>query len=770
MDTIRYTALTYGSAVQNLDGTWTPPSLVGQESGDWGTLRIEVGAVWDTHGTAYAAAGSVAVKVTAGTTIDTISGVPTLIESLSWAEPYGETTGSLTLPRLTPWDDPAAIGVEAGANVDIWRVLPSALATTAGTSEVPYWHGIIASLEYADGAGITSGLSAQLVGALYGEASVRAHQPFMLDEVQDATTWVNRALDPTKYARPLPPFERFSFEGATTGIELRYRGSRGQSVIDYLDEVLALAKDATNGTWTISRAYQTLGGLPFPRARHYYLRAKDTDFSGTIQTNSVQSGGYGVAYSLSTDATETPTAIYGEGVHPTDGTDLSGSRWRNAVYPMLTGTAPAYPDRVGTASTYPIQSPDADADFTTDAITQVQAQLRAGGWPDVRITGTWDTDTTTAINALWESIGSAQDSKIASDGDWDLVFGTGTGYTDLGSGFFLPLYDENPYYTYAADGDVIGTAAGYDKTVLRVDQTISYGDGVAKSRAVKNARRIVSTTGPATVGTITLTSDGIDENADPRSRMDIREGSWIRVVGRAGVTDFYIASVSVAPESDGLPVQLTVSSMADDLLSLATKIERNKAAKSDPARSFYSQRTATVRPFRSAVGWDAESGAGLFTGTRSFDAAGSAWTVHRILGAQYGSIESLRVNTSPDAAYCFAVFGGSVAGTALDAYIPSPLGTVTGDYPSWWQHPDNIDWLESKGFIEAWGSNGEAAGYYPGAESIGGTVAGTVTGTLEDAGSWQFASLEPPFLWVAVWPRTSGTVTVSGQMRIAVDE
>lgn len=764
---IRYGAWTYGSAVQNLDGTWTPPEPQAFQSGEWGTLRIEVGATWDTHGTAWAANGSVAVKTAAGQDITNV----TRVESLSWGEPYGETTGSLsiggTAATITPWDDPAAIGIVAGANVDIYRVLPAGSASTIGTAEVPYWHGIIASLEYADGPGIVSGLSVQMTGALYGEASVRAHQPFMLDESQDAGTWAGRCLSPKSYARPLPVFERFSFQAAETGIDLRYRGSRGQSVIDYLDELLALAKDATNGTWTISRAYQTIGGQTFPRARHYYLREKDIDFSGTVQTNSVQSGGYGVAYSLSVDATESPTAVFGEGVHPTDASELSGSRWRNSVYPMLGGTV-AYPDRIGTASTYPIQSPDADADFTTDVITAVQSQLRAGGWPDVRITGTWDTNTSTAINALWSSIGSAEDSKIASDADWDIVFGTGSGFTDLGSGFFLPLHDANPYYSYSANGDVIGTAAGYDATRLRVDQTISYGDGVTKSRAIKNAKRIIRTSTPDTVGTITLTADGINETATARSRMDIREGGWIRIVGRAGEDDFYISGVTVAPESEGFPVTLTVSTSADDLLALETKIERNRAAKSDPARSFYSQRLASVRPFRSAVGWDAESGAGLI---RSFAAAGSAWTVSRIVGAQYGSIGSLRVDVSPAAGYCFAVFGGSVNATTLGSVIPSPLGTVTGEYPSWWQHPDKVDQLASWGFIEAWGDYSERAGYYPGAYSLGTTVAaGSVTGALEDAGSWTFASLEPPFLWVAIWPAAAGTVTASGQMRIVVEE
>lgn len=769
MTDIRYAAYGYPMAEQDSSGNWVLQAPDSLSEGEWGTLRIEAGAVWDCT-------GGTAVLTTAGTDITTVNDVPTLVESLSWGSPYGETTGQISLPELAPFDDPTAIGLIAGGNLDIYRVLPASLAVAYGTAEVPYWHGIVASLEMADGAGMQSSWTAQLTGALYGEASLRAHQPYTLDQSQDVGTWAGRALSPLDYARPLPPYQRFTFEGATTNINVRCRGSRGQSVIDYLDELLALAQDATNGQWTIARAFRTQtgpgGSISVPRPRHYYLASVPQSMGSAIQQNTVFAGGYGIGLSLSKDVTETPTAIYGEGVHPIDSSDLSGSRWRNSKWPMLTTTPPAYPDRVGTASTYPIQSPDDDADFTTDVITQVQSQLRAGGWPDVRITGAWDADTTTGLNALWASLGSAQDSQIASDGDWDLIFGTGTGYTD-GSGYFAPLVDANPYYRYAADGDVIGTATGYDPTMLRVDQTLSYGEGIPKSRAIKHATRVVNTGEVEWIGSITLTSDPTDENGTGRSRLDIREGGWVQVNNLSGGTyeQFHISAVTVAPESDGFPVTLTVSQSPYALLDLVTRIERNKAAKSDPARSFYNQRTQVVRPFRSAVGWDAESGAGLI---RGFAAAGSAWTVSRIVGSQFGSIASLRVDADPACGYAFAVFGGSVAGTALDALIPNPLaavGTADGSYPSWWSHPDNQDTLAGWGFIEAWGDSDEYAGYYPGAYSIGTTVAGgSVTGALEDAGPWTFASLEPPFLWVAVWPKTSGTATVSGAMRIVVEE
>jgi hypothetical protein len=317
VETIRYAAYGYPLANQDGDGNWIVPAPDSTYSGEWGTLRIESGAIWDTSGT-------VAVRTTAGTNITTINGVPTIIDSLTYGEPYGELTGQLTLPELAPFDTLTAISASPGQNVDIYRVLPAALAASAGTAEVPYWHGIIVSSELSDGPGIQTAMSLQLMGALYGEASVRQHQPLMLDTSYDVGSWAGRALDYALYDRPFSPFTRFTFESDTTDIETRYRGSRGQSTIDYLDELLALAQDSTN-QWTISRAFTNYGTLNAPRPRHYYIRPKSETMAGAVQQNTVFMGGYGIAVSLSSDVTENPNAIYGEGVHPVGTSDLSGS-------------------------------------------------------------------------------------------------------------------------------------------------------------------------------------------------------------------------------------------------------------------------------------------------------------------------------------------------------------------------------------------------------------------------------------------------------------
>jgi hypothetical protein len=755
-EVIRYTAYGYPLAEQDSAGNWIVAEPDSVLTGEWGTLRIEVGATWNA-GTA------VPVVTAAGTDITTINDVPTLIDSLSFGEPYGELTGQLTLPELSPFDAPAWL--VAGANIDIYRVLPAVEAVVAGVDEVPYWHGFVASIETADGHGMVNAVSLQLMGALFGEASLRVHQPILLDSSVDIGTSIARDLYPYDYSRPFNPF-RFYFEADTTNIETRHRGSRGQSIIDYVDEMLALAQD-NSGQWTISRAYD---GNDYPQARKYYLRLKGSDIgnASTPQENYITAGGYGVSLSITQDVTTAYNAVYGEGQDPKD-----GSRWRNTKYPMLFPAAPAYPDRVS-GSDYPVTSSDTDADFTTDVITQLQYALRAGGWPDVEITGTFDNDTETALSALQEEAGVTVTGEIADNAGWDLVWSTGTGTTDISSGYMRPLSEvlESAYYEYAPNGAVIGTSSDYDGR-LRVERIIAYGENTAKSRARVHARRIArqALTTPPWSGTITLLSDPTNESALACSRFDIREGAWVRVANLAGGTyrDFYIAGVSHSFEAQ--TTTLTVSQVPYDLLDLSTKLERNRAAKEDPASSFYSYRTQPISPFRSAVGWDRESGAGL---VQPFAAAGSAWTVQKFVGAQYGSIQSLVAEVDSAVPFCLAVFGGSVAGTALDALIADPLaavGTADGSYPSWWTHPDNAAQLSSWGFVEAWGEFEEAAGYYPGAQSVGaGLAGGSATGVLEDAGSWGFASLDPPFLWLAIYPQTSGTVTTTATMRIAVDE
>lgn len=715
---------------------WTWSSRTVEE---WGTFRIEAGATWgfdiDSH----------IVKLVDGTDVTTVNDVATLINELNYAEPYGETTGMLTFPGLTiysyaPW-------MEFGTNIDIYRVLPPALARAQGRAEVPYWHGFVASTQIADGDGVKDAVSVHLFGALFGEASLRAHQPLMLDSELNIGSAINQHLNPASYGRPLPLY-RFEFiaakmyDGGGNEITTRRRGSRGTRVIDHCDELLGIAQQ-DNIQYTISRAYDTQNT---PQARLYYIRRKSESVSSAIEVSTIMAGGHGVKLDFSIDGTESANAVYGEGLAP------NGSRWRNIKYPMLVNEAPAYPG--------PMKYGDTDAMFAYDAVTALQYQLRAGGWPNVQINGIFDADTVTALSALQRDLGRRVDGDIDSEAEWLRVWSHTTGFTDLSSAYALPIAVVNAAepYTYSADGSVVGANDSYDGRI-RVERTISYGEGVTKDRAMKHARRIVNqSANDKIIGTITLTSDPVE-----RSRYSLREGSFIRVQGMFGNAgrDFYIAGISHKiddGESEDATI-LTVSEYPFDLLDLSTRIARDREANTDPAKAFFALRARPQRPFRDVLGWDEESGAGAIS-PRTVTAG---WNIIRFVGAQRGTVAAIKANCSTSR-FALALFGTSVTKSQVAAVVPDPLAEDTTLY-GWWSRPAVQDDLTDLGFIEAWGEFGEAAGYWPGRESADHAV----TGKMRDELSWNFVSAEPPFLWLAVYI-PSGSATFSATMRVVIEE
>lgn len=772
MSDLRIASLGYPLAEQDRHENWYQPPPDSNAEGVFGSLRVEIGATWDTWDSAFVSAGSVAVKTVAGTDITTVNDVPTAVTDLQWIDGGGEVTGLLELPELAPFDAPAwLIG---GTNVDIWRVLPADEAAAAGVPEVPHWHGHVQSIQLEDGDDVKVAVRLHIQGALYGETLVRAHQPLLLDTASDVGTWAGRALDYALYSRPFSPFTRFSFESATTGITTRYRGSRGQMTWDYITELIAVAQDGT-GQWTIRRAFQTLGGRDYPRARHYYLTQVSDELATAVQQNTVFAGGYGVSFSLSQDVTESANVILGEGVHPVDDSDLSGGRWRNKVTPSQSAAMPSYPSRVS-GSTYPIVLGDTNGDFTTDVISQLTGALRAASAPSVTIGTVLTAVGTAAIASLKTDTGYANtNGNIGGTAEWAWLFGAGHLYSgaDLASGWFKPLaFDDTvALYDYTPAGDIQAVNDAFDPNRLRVERVISYGDGIAKADARSNARAIVRREAEAPwIGTVTLILDPTDENGAARSRLNIREGGWLRVNNLNGGTyrDFHISGVQVAYQSPGAPVTLTVSTVPFSFLDLSTRLQRVREAKTNRAKSFFSQMVKTVDAFKSANGWDTEGGAGVIP---PMTLGSATWTVGTVIAAQYGSIGALQMELDPPQPFALAVFGGTPTAFDIGAIVAAPLGSVTGGYASWWQHPDNLQPLANLGYVESWGRYGEAAGYTPGAESAGTAVAaGSVTGIVDDALGWQFASLDAGYLRLAVWAPYGGTVKPGGSMRIIPEE
>lgn len=712
---------------------------------DWGTLRIEIGAVW-AYDPDHAPGDPTMLKVTPGVDYTDYRGARTLIEALSWADPFGEEDGQINLPAVTPWDvifpgDDWGGIIKPGVNIDIWRVLPPWLAavhaTNHPTGEVGYWHGVILDPGVTDGPTTADGATYQLAGAMVAEMSTRAHQPQVLDEARDIGSVLAAAVDTRdSYSRPSQGW-RFDFETTETSIEVRMRGSSGQMVIDFVRDVLAVARDAGH-TWTIRRAYDTDG---FVRPRQYVL----ADTSTPIETSTIRGGMPGFEFSPRADVTADANAIFGEGQRS------DGGRWRGMVYPLLWDTdPPTYPGPLGLTD-------------TGDDVVALQSRLRASGWPDVSPTGTFDADTVTGLNALYKSAGHAQTGEIQSEDDWNLAWSAGTGTTDLSSAYRRPLAVDPRVerWEYAADGTILGQRTvedGRDLSILRVEVPLSYGDRITRGRATKNAQRLINdfADGPLITATATLTTDPLE-----LSRHDLRECGALYVdytpsgssAGAQALT-MRIQRREVRFEDEETPVSMTLASRPYPALDVKARHERDRLAASNPGRSFYSEHNRSSQRWRDVLGWDCESGAGLLKGG---SCTGGEWTVFRIVGAQRGTVAALKASTSVNTRYAMALFGREIDAAGVEALVELPLTEAPTD-SGWWAEVTESA-LTDAAWIDAWGQYTQACGYWPYQGSDDPTPA--ETGETRDFGSFQFESLTPPWLWLAVWAESTTDIDVT---------
>mgnify|MGYP000125467913 CR=1 FL=1 len=721
---------------------WTPSSIVRE---DWGTFRVEIGAQWEVVETDPDV--WVMVKVQEGIDYTEFRGARTLIESLSWADPFGEETGQITIPAMTPWDVVGASSwggpIPPGTNIDIWRVLPAWLqAATGRTDPVGFWHGVILDPEVADGDGQPEGATYQLAGAMVAEISTRGHMPQPLDDSRDIGQVLAQACDTRDaYSRPSQGW-RFDLEVTTTDIEVRMRGSVGQMVGDFMRDVLAVARDAGH-TWTIARAFDTDG---FLQPRKYFLY----DASTPVATTTIRGGMPGWVFAPRSDVTQDPNAIFGAG------TRRDGGYWSGMVYPLLAESDPP---------TYP--GPLSYGSIGSD-VSALQGRLRQSGWPDVTVTGVFDDETITGLNAMYKAAGHAQTGEIESEDDWDLAWSTDTGTTDLSSGYRRPLARDTSVerWTYYADGSISGENPYRDPNILPVDADLSYGDRISRGRATTNANRLVAdfADGPLVMGSATLTIDPPD-----MSRLDLREcGQIVADYTAAGETpgsralSLRIARLEIQPESDAMPLSMTLATRPYPALDLATRLDRDRSAASNPARSFYAQLHRAQRPWKDVNGWDSESGAGII---RSLHCAAGEWTVVKFIGAQRGSIMALKANSDPASRYAMALFGDAIDAAGVAALVSAPLSEAPTS-AGWWAEVSESD-LEDAAWIESWGMYTQACGYYPYAESDDPTP--STSGKTRDFQTYTFESLSPPWLWLAIWSEDEADYDVTMRVATALD-
>lgn len=331
-----------------------PPSSdedpnIAQASATWPAPTVDANGYpidWQPTSMVVAAWGRPQILI-GGVDVTYIDGVPTQVGGLSYLEPGGDATATLTFPGVTVFQALASTLVPWNGEqqqVEIWRIRPD------GTRDgLPVFEGFTAAASEVDSAS-GSGYTVELIGAIF-QARLAQLVP-QLSSVYDIGTLVYLELNAV-------PGRRYSFvTNNYTDLITSDRGSLSQKVWDHVETLFAQATVAGGSNqWTLNKVGS---------GRVYKIRLKDR----TTINWAVTAGSDGVALNLSADPSTRVNAIYGSGTTPPNG----AGPWSGllAEDPRVKPSDPAYDPTVLRVSDYVDFGEDM---WFQDAAREAQARI-----------------------------------------------------------------------------------------------------------------------------------------------------------------------------------------------------------------------------------------------------------------------------------------------------------------------------------------------------------------------------------------------------------
>jgi len=637
--------------------------------------------------------------VVEGVDITYLGDAETPFPSFSRVEPFGSDQADIQLPIITAFHQPGEGWLwwcREGANVDI------RLARPDGTTRSMF-AGVVASLGHHEESGA---FTLGCLGVMFA-ADLQLRPPAFITTPRDAGSVIPEVINQAIGRRFEPIGE------VVTGIPVSVLGGWESRVSGWSQR--ALATLVTGGSqWTVTCD---------ERSPAMVLKNVD-DVAWTVHN-----GQRGVDVDLIRDATQAPNVIYAEGIGP------DGGRWRNAKYPNWR------PDDTPDFPNTPIRSITVGwTDARTTTGSGVSTWQAKAGQP---VTGRFSQADRAALRRMQQAAGVQRDGVLGPQ-SWAMTFGTGSNTGTLDGAFIMPAAFSPSVEPrlYGPDGDDLGDNPAYSPGVLRVERYINYGAGATKADGVRASEEILARDSqPGWVGTVTMELD-----PEEGSRLEVvREGTNGVIRGfRGAELKVHVAQVQYSATS----VTATVDTNARDFPTLDAILDRDREA-TDPARSYRKSTNAGELSSDRAT-WDAESPGGRIPRLALFS---NLWTVIRIPVAQYGSIVRTEfTSTGPKRAFSVAVFDRPITAAGLLGLVGNPLWASDDEEeatPNPWQ--ENADALDDAGLLMSWGWAKQPAGYYPGQYSDpDGENATPVTGRMVDDASWDYASTQPPWLWVAM--------------------
>lgn len=661
---------------------------------DWGRLRVVIG----------------------GRDVTYLYGIPTIVQSWSKAQPFGDATATVLMPQFSSFDDYPRDWLgdpEDGEyrNIDIYRIAPNGARTTL-------WEGFIASFEDS-----LEGLSLQCIGALYQLDLYLRRARLVEGSPRDIADILKDIVTPYGNEQRTLRFRPLTVEGSLTGIEIYESGGWGSELTSYVSEVLGMAWVEDGSTkWSIDKdvGRRPVMRLKDPNTTHYTIHV----------------GQPGVTHDIRLDLTSMVTTVFGEGV------SIDNCKWYNAKYPNQRLGAPTafFGTNIGPA-------PDSSHN---DSMLLFEREMYDRGWTGFTRDGIYTTTEESLVRQFQESTGITVDGIIGPQ-TWAAAFVDGTNAGDPMAPYIAPLASKQLVnrYLYAPDGSIAGENPYFDPGTLRVERYENFGARISKAEGQRSAAlEVTRDWRPKYFGTITLAID------PPQcSRFDMVEGTNIQFRGfRDGSRHMHIAKVDV--DFAGQTVALTVDEAMRDAMTLGAILRRDRDT-TDPARRKVVNRYNKSRETQDQMPvWDCENGAGVVP---YHAVAVGVWNVIKIPAGKLGTIVDARFETVIPSRMAVGIFDRPWTANQMKAVgAPNPQAGDPLYFEDYWKtFGDEL--------LNAWGDKNEPGGYSPGRESDNDAL----TGVLEDRGSWYFESTQPPWLWVAMWVdrgNSDGANYISGRL------
>lgn len=648
-----------------------------------------------------------------GVDVTFLRNCPTLIGETVESSPLGDDRASLEFPQVKPWDIPGEGDLwmlREDAPVEIFRVTP-------GGDRVHRFDGFLSSFSDYSGDGRET-YTVECEGTLAQAMHEPWEPPLFLDET-DIGILIPRALNAVTGRRWAKIPE------TVTGFTSRDRGSQDQSVWQQVQNWLAPA-------WTTDGRQLALVRVA---AGVYRLQLKEPT---TVVHWTVTKGAPGVAVDLVHDSSTRRDSVYGRGVAP------DGGVWANWFFPFLDQFVPPPYPMAGFAN---MAVGTTDADTTTGrGVSDWQRRMRELGYP-VTVDGVMNSADSKWVGRVQKDRGLTVDESLGPQ-TWNGTFDPGPTEVDLRA-VRRPMATkpEVEEFLYAANGARVGKNPAFDSRIIRHAMPgVNFGAGIRKSDAFGPSADILAREGTTgATGTITLSTDPHESGS---SRLDIRAGHNVKVLGHRGEIVVQVASVSHGVLSS----TLTVDERARDALAVEAILERNREARKNVSnrRGNY---TRDQLDKAEVVQYESESQAGVLP-RYAVNGNSGLWSVVPMFVSQVG-VAKIHLEASPDAEIICALFSRPITPSRLASFVPNPLASSAGWY-------DAVDTLKGKyGCMEAFGTPDSPGGYWP--EQKG---SGPLTGILEDTSSTLYDSGYGGVVWVALF--ASKSTWVEGRIYPAV--